>query len=145
MKTKVNKVPLVGPRGRRELLDRIEELEEKIKELENATPEPDPNAVKPIVLTGQLTTEMTTQAELDEIGLTVDEVLAAFQGKRTFVIVPDSTASFAISGVYVFGKTASISFYNITYDETGAINSMVGYSINMNIETGVVEVEYIDI
>ena len=27
MKTKTNKVPLVGPRGRRELLDRIEELE----------------------------------------------------------------------------------------------------------------------
>lgn len=34
MKTKVNKVPLVGPRGRRELLDRIEELEKKVIELE---------------------------------------------------------------------------------------------------------------
>lgn len=30
MKTKTNKVPLVGPRGRRELLDKINELEEKL-------------------------------------------------------------------------------------------------------------------
>lgn len=36
MKTKVNEVPLVGPRGRRELLDRIVELEKKIIELESA-------------------------------------------------------------------------------------------------------------
>lgn len=39
MKIKVNKVPLVGPRGRKELLDRINELEEKLNkafELANA-------------------------------------------------------------------------------------------------------------
>ena len=36
MKTKANKVPLVGPKGRRELLDRIEELEKKVIELESA-------------------------------------------------------------------------------------------------------------
>lgn len=35
MKTKTNKVPLVGPKGRKELLDRIEELEKKVIELEN--------------------------------------------------------------------------------------------------------------
>lgn len=34
MKTKVNEVPLVGPRGRKELLDRINELEDKIIALE---------------------------------------------------------------------------------------------------------------
>lgn len=33
MKTKTNKVPLVGPKGRRELLDKIEELEKKVVEL----------------------------------------------------------------------------------------------------------------
>lgn len=36
MKTKTNKVPLVGPKGRKELLDRIEELEKKVTELTNA-------------------------------------------------------------------------------------------------------------
>ena len=35
MKTNINKIPLVGPRGRREILDKINELEKKIKELEN--------------------------------------------------------------------------------------------------------------
>lgn len=39
MKTKTNKVPLVGPRGRRELLDRIDELEKKIAELASNQPE----------------------------------------------------------------------------------------------------------
>ena len=39
MKTKTNKVPLVGPRGRRELLDRIEELEKKVIELATTQPE----------------------------------------------------------------------------------------------------------
>lgn len=37
MKTKVNKVPLVGSRGRRELLDRIEELEKRVIELEQSS------------------------------------------------------------------------------------------------------------
>lgn len=39
MKTKVNEVPLVGPRGRRELLNRIEELEKKVAELASASSE----------------------------------------------------------------------------------------------------------
>lgn len=35
MKTKVNKVPLVGPKGRKELLYKIDELEKKVAALEN--------------------------------------------------------------------------------------------------------------
>lgn len=35
MKTKTNKVPLVGPKGRRELLDRIEELEKELEQKVN--------------------------------------------------------------------------------------------------------------
>lgn len=38
MKTKVNEVPLVGPRGRKELLDKINELEEKISKIEKEVP-----------------------------------------------------------------------------------------------------------
>lgn len=41
---------------------------------------------KPIVLTDLPTTEMTTQAELDAIGLTADEMAAAAQGLRTGVV-----------------------------------------------------------
>lgn len=37
MKTKVNEVTLVGPRGRKELLNRINELEEKVLELEQSS------------------------------------------------------------------------------------------------------------
>lgn len=42
--------------------------------------------VKPIVLTEAPTSEMTTQAELDAIGLTVEEMQAAAEGKRTGVV-----------------------------------------------------------
>lgn len=41
---------------------------------------------KPIVLTVRPTAEMTTQAELDAIGLTADEMAAAAQGLRTGVV-----------------------------------------------------------
>lgn len=36
MKTKINEIPLVGPRGRKELLDKISELEKKVLELEQS-------------------------------------------------------------------------------------------------------------
>lgn len=40
MKIKTNRVPLVGPRGRRELLDKIEELEKKAAELTQSGQKP---------------------------------------------------------------------------------------------------------
>lgn len=37
MKTKINQIPLVGPKGRRELLNRINELEREVLKLEQSS------------------------------------------------------------------------------------------------------------
>ena len=80
MKTKVNEVPLVGPRGRRELLERINELEEKIEEMSGSGEE-----IKPIILT-ELPTRGDTIETLASKGLTIDEIRAAAEGNRTAVV-----------------------------------------------------------
>jgi hypothetical protein len=83
MKTKINEVPLVGPRGRRELLDRINELEEKIEEMSDSG-----EKIKPIILTELPASEETIET-LASKGLTIDEIQAAAEGNRTAVVIKE--------------------------------------------------------
>lgn len=74
MKTKTNKVPLVGPRGRRELLDRIEELENKVAELASNQPEKHVLEILSVSDGSETIEETLARIKLDGRGMTTEDL-----------------------------------------------------------------------
>ena len=129
MKTKTNKVPLVGPKGRKKLLDRIEELEKEVLALAQSGG----NSPKPIRLTESLGNEETIES-LAEKGLTVQEIEAASRGELTSIIIPDSGVMcyFSITYVtYADESNYSIAFENYSRNSGFEINTGTSYYINV--------------
>ncbi len=92
---------------------------------------------KPIVLTDLPTAEMTTQDELDAIGITADEIAAAAQGLRTGVVV--GTTFYFITEALVAGEDYIFAFESHDYDQS-AFGNADGYTITF--EGGVLEVRH---
>lgn len=82
---------------------------------------------KPIVLTGLPTAEMTTQAELDAIGLTADEMAAAAQGLRTGVLVDG--IFLPIQRVY---PGDAFTFGYVLFETAGALSRAYEFDITFN-------------
>ena len=122
MKTKTNKVPLVGPRGRRELLDRIGELEKKVIELAQA------GAPKTVV-------EMVGSVEDG----TLEEALAALtiDGEPATVekLLSLDISQFVIKRVQKFGEPeiTYTQYYTPTYKNVSFIDNVCQ---NIRIEAG---------
>ena len=91
MKTKVNEIPLVGPKGRRELLNKVNELEKKVLELEQDASSSDSESEP---------AELTTDDILNV--LTPDDILDAVAQKEylTFEAVGDSTPVYFVAETY---------------------------------------------
>lgn len=86
--------------------------------------------VKPIILSAEPTEEITTQAGLDAIGLTMSEIIAAKEGKRTMVVSPNNI--FQITKVYISPNDDSetaIAFYTFAFNESGEISECYGFYI----------------
>lgn len=93
---------------------------------------------RPIVLSDEPTVDMTTQEELDAIGLTFDEIKAAAEGKRTGVIqngfLPILSAAWDEAGFEIKygyctldGEGALESEYVVTIGKSGDVVSVTIY------------------
>ena len=104
------------------------------------------NIVKPIVLTALPTAEMTTQEELDAIGLTLEEIIAAAEGKRNGCILEgtDYKQFFYISRVFfdITNSNYMISFNSTAYDNSGYPDPAEFYTVSKS-NNNVTVVEYI--
>ena len=85
------------------------------------------NVPKPIVLTGLPTEAMTTQAELDAIGLTADEMAAAAQGLRTGVLADG--IFLPIQRVY---PGDAFTFGYVLFEGSGALSRAYEFGITFN-------------
>ena len=94
--------------------------------------------VKPIIITGEPSEEMTTLAQLEAIGITLSEVTAAAEGKRTSVILrlPSSEAASlqAITNAFASPEDGnySLCFYSQDFNESGEPTYCFGYKIDIN-------------
>lgn len=100
--------------------------------------------IKPIILSALPTQEITTQAELDAIGLTREEINAALLGKRSGVVI--NTESFAdfftITSVRTLGNDfVTISFCVMEYPEGDSYWVSVGYTIDISGENVTVRLQ----
>lgn len=96
--------------------------------------------VKPIFLSAEPTTEMTTQAQLDAIGLTIDEFKAAARGERNAIVIKsledngEVVEAFPITGSEYEESGEDGGIYRIEcayveYSAQGAIQSIFGWHI----------------
>lgn len=87
--------------------------------------------IKPIILSEEPTGAITTQAELEAIGLTTSEIIATKEGKRTMVVSPYNI--FQITNVYIDSNDDSetrIAFYTFAFNESGEISECYGFDIS---------------
>ena len=90
MKTKINEVPLVGPRGRKELLAKINELEKKVAELESNQPETHKLTITGLLPSGTIQ-ECLSVLKLD--GSPISDV------SELYVLTPKDIVEFINDGV----------------------------------------------
>lgn len=92
--------------------------------------------VKPIIITGEPSEEMTTLAQLEAIGITLSEVTAAAAGKRTSVILSTEGAYSlqAITNAFASPDDGnySLCFYSQDFNESGEPTYCFGYKIDIN-------------
>lgn len=108
--------------------------------------------VKPIVLSADPSAEMTTQAQLDAIGLTIDEFKAAAQGKRNAIVsgVNDGeVTAYPITGTYYEENGEGGGIYRIVcayveYTNQGAIDMVLGWFIQSDVYAGEVTINRIE-
>lgn len=140
MKTKVNKVPLVGPRGRRELLDKIEELEKKVSELENGSDQNED--AKTLVIPnfdGTPISEDTDEEFCAKVGITTQQINDLRSRKYMFVTIPGySTINFYVCVTYSNG----VLLCTITGDEDIDYPKMVTCIKIISNDNGVEMFEY---
>jgi len=93
MKTKVNEIPLVGPKGRRELIDSINSLKERIEEVRSSIIQADFN---------QKDSTKSDYIKNKPEPLTADDILDAIAQKEyfTFEALSDSTSIYFVSETY---------------------------------------------
>lgn len=102
MKTKVNEVPLVGPRGRKELLKRINELEAQVAQQDYIYFDV-PNGVH---LTEIITQELAT--DLHNRGVLLDVIISSDY---------DETKWFSRILSYVVGADGSVVSFSYLYED----------------------------
>ena len=111
--------------------------------------------VKPIILSAEPTAEMTTQAQLDAIGLTIDEFKAAAQGERNSIVlrIPvengEEVTTYPIIGSYYEENGEGGGIYRIICayiedSEQGELNTTFGWHIQSDVYAGEVYVAYFE-
>ena len=91
MKTKIPKIPLVGPKGRRELIEKIEMLEKKIEELTADVEASAKEAAKVLTIpnyNGGIITIADKSAFCEAIGITTQQLDGLFARKYFAVSFP---------------------------------------------------------
>ena len=126
MKTKVNKVPLVGPRGRRELLDRIEELEKKVSELESEA-----DNIKILTIPNYVGANIEGIGKADfcnKAGISVQQFDKLLLGEYTFLKFPNYDPEPEKPYFYNKYRNNKMYFYRFELEDPDAQNGLVAFA-----------------
>lgn len=87
------------------------------------------DVVKPIVLSDFPLDTMKSQTDLDAIGLTLDEAIAATAGKRNCVVVGGNIMPITRAFKHTAPAGYDLNFYTVSYDENGDFAAIYGFNI----------------